>query len=90
MKPSEYIRKGWCQRLYAVDEYEAPCHPTSSLACAWCLEGAIQAAYPYEEGKRIGITKQLSMRVGPGIVLWNDDPSRKQQQVIELLESIGE
>ena len=91
MKPSDYIRKGWCQRHFALDDHKNPCNSGSRLACAWCLQGAINAAYPYDEPTRERIMARLQVAIGRfWLLAWNDEPTRTQQEVIQLLESIGE
>ena len=91
MKPSDYIRKGWCQRHFALDDHKNPCNSGSRLACAWCLQGAVNAAYPYDEPRRERVLARLQCATKDlGITIWNDNPARKQQEVIALLESIGE
>lgn len=92
MKPSEYIRKGWCQRMAAMDSNGLPCAPTSRIACKWCVIGAIDAAYSGDNRRFTIITEKLYPIVGAaqGIGGWNDEPTRTQADAIALLESIGE
>lgn len=92
MKPSEYVRKGWCQRVAAVDKLGLPCYPTSRMAHAWCAIGAIEAAYPNDNKKFADTTEKLYLKLKglDSIGEWNDAPTRTQAQVVALLESIGE
>lgn len=89
MKPSQYIKKGWCQGVNAKDSYGYFCEPTSPCAIKWCLIGAIQAAYPQDTRKRMEIHSKLESH-SPIIAHWNDAPNRTQAEVISLLEQIGE
>lgn len=90
MKPSEYIRKGWCQGTSALDHSGTPCVPTSPAAVAWCIYGAIYAAYPEDIRKRESICQAIRNRVGqPTLPDWNDAMGRTQQEAVDLLESIG-
>lgn len=88
MKPSEYIRKGWTKRAYAIDERG---HATDALdpeACKWCLLGALDVSQcTLEDCNKV--FKVLKERGFACAGMWNDDPVRTQQEVIELLESCG-
>lgn len=44
MKPSEYIKKGWCQGTLARNKNLKPVLPKSSEAKRWCASGAIYAS----------------------------------------------
>ena len=91
MKPSEYITKGWCQGVAAEDENGRVCMPDASYAAKWCLIGACVAAYPERAGHRFQVATKLQHTLGNlHYAKWNDDPKRTKQEVIALLESIGE
>ena len=91
MKPSEYIAKGWCQGVAAKDDSGAMCYPEDSRAREWCLIGALIAVYPEANKTRQDVTTKLQHALGElGFAKWNDDPKRTKQEVIDLLESIGE
>ena len=90
-KPSDYLRKGWCQRHSAVDEqgYDTPA--TSPTATKWCVYGAIEAAYPHDMEKSMTLVQTLYIHMGTHLVArWNDEPGRTQKEAIALLEAIGE
>lgn len=46
MKAHEFLSQGICRGQYAVDAQGHVCSSRSPNAVAWCLEGAIRAAYP--------------------------------------------
>ena len=79
MKPSEYIQKGWCQNVNALDAENKACNPWSPYATKWCLVGAIHAAYPSDALTRIEVTTKIrEVLHSPHISGWNDLYSRKQ------------
>lgn len=86
-KPSDYIKKGWCQGTNAKDSLGWFCVPSDPDAIGWCLSGAILAAYPNDPVKREKVCNQLPI---VALVTWNDEPGRLQAEVVELLLSIGE
>ena len=45
MLPSDYARIGWTQGNLAIDEDGHEVEGDDPTALAWCLDGAIQAAY---------------------------------------------
>ena len=91
-KPSDYIKKGWCQGSSARYSDGITCNPESLHAEQWCLHGSVIAAYQEDFAKREGVCEKVYDKLpkGFGMAVWNDDPRRTQQQVIKLLESIGE
>jgi hypothetical protein len=91
LKPSDYVRKGWCQRYLAVDDDGMYVSPTGRDACKWCLYGSIAAAYPEDFLTRVEVVDKVTKGIGTGsLANWNDEPGRTQAQVINLLESIGQ
>lgn len=95
MKPSDFIKKGWCQKVSARNSQGLPCNPTDIDATEWCLVGAVFAAFPTDMHKRIEVWEQLRATLeaqGAAPVFcsnWNDVEERKQEEVVSLLESIG-
>lgn len=86
MKPSDYIRKGWCQNSSALTEHGVAVDENDPLACKWCLYGAFKAS---GNGSVDGDAwRKLRDRIGPPIA-WNDESSRTQAEVIAALESVG-
>lgn len=91
MKPSDYIRRGWCQNAAAQDDLGRRCDATSSLAQQWCLVGSVRAAYPEDAVLRTQVFDKLFRQAKTyGLSSWNDNPSRTQQEVLAVLQAIGE
>lgn len=90
MRPSDYIKKGWCQGASAVDEQGVVVDPRSPQAARWCLTGAIIAAYPEDIHQREMVSDSLAKTPASLMAHWNDTHGRTQKEVIEVLESIGE
>lgn len=95
-KPSDYIRMGWCRGTMArdVEGYAVPSY--SDEASSWCLIGAIERVY-WDNPQLLLICfekvrnkiKEMGGVILP-LALWNDELSRTKEEVIKLLESIGE
>lgn len=79
MKPSEVLRKyGWKQRAYG------------DITTGFCLVGAIFHVY-WGDNYAQNVLHRIESRIAPCIPLaWNDQNGRKVEEVIALLESIGE
>lgn len=95
MKPSDYIRKGWCQNQQAVDNKGMPVEGYDKDAVAWCAFGAIVAAYPEDALARENVVTRLYDYISQTdnsitVASWNDKPTRSQREVIATLEAIGE
>lgn len=91
------LKRGWCQRLAAVDEHGSPVSFSSRRAVAWCLSGACSAAaivddeYDVRLRDVMGYAVQAAIDVWPGAKLlsapdWNDRQGRTQAEVVTLLE----
>ena len=92
-KPSDYIRKGWCKNTNALDDNGYSCEPTAPYAVKWCLAGAVCAAYKDDTPKREHAFDKVLAAIAPQslfVAYWNDQPKRTKEEVIALLESIGE
>ncbi len=90
MKPSDYIRKGWCQESFAKTKTGNIVYGDDPAAVCWCLDGAIDAACGrLHSDEKENITAKLREKID-NYIGWNDTPGRTQQEVIDLLESIGE
>lgn len=87
LKPSDYIRKGWCQETFARDAKGNSVDPRSSEACCWCIAGAIKVAYPMTWPVVLERLTDSLQRIAS---LWNDAPERTQAEVIAALEAIGQ
>lgn len=84
LKPSDYIKKGWCQGQYAKDAkgYPVPCY--TAAAVSWCIDGAFMAA-------GLGMPGYISLSIPQPYTIgsWNDAPGRTQAEVIAMLEKHG-
>ena len=82
MKPSDYLKRGWCQgtmaRCCGTD-----CLPTKD-ADEWCLMGAIRASGV----NLVDYELKLFDLIENTAVDWNDNPSRTQDEVIALAEKV--
>ena len=94
MKPSDYIRRGWCREKTAKNAQGEPCHPWSLEAVAWCLEGALRAFTEVTLGTCVLPKQQRAVLYGKVHALgfshladYNDAAGRTQQEVIDLLVS---
>ena len=90
MKPSDYLKKGWCQGRAAQDDEGRFVLSGSPSAACWCLLGACSAAY-HSGGTGIDpVSFAIKARhLGiPSLVLWNDAPGRTQAEVVALMEKL--
>ena len=99
MRPSDFIKQGWCQGASAKDLLGIVCPPSNPHATQWCTIGAIQAAYPEDEDKRAVTAERLrhtlrsddpARTTSMSLAIWNDIPHRTQAEVITALQAIGE
>ena len=74
------IAQGWCQDAYARNASGDEVHKGSDAACQWCLAGAL----PDLHGSHYHIL--LGLLRTPNLMTWNDDPSRTQQDVLDLYD----
>jgi hypothetical protein len=98
MKPSEVIKQyGWCKGHFALDNKGLPVGPVNKNAASFCLLGAIQRAYANADLNKIdkvitnlkNASKELYGNTH-SLVHWNDYLAEDKDQVINLLEYIGE
>ena len=94
-KPSELLKqKEWCQDVYARDRKGHETTVYSPDACMFCITGAIQFCYPSSIDRRLEAANKLINMLGleyhSHIPQWNDTPGRTKEEVIALLESVGE
>lgn len=91
MKPSDYIRKGWCQFNTALAEDGSYRPAKDGEACRWCLDGALYATVSGQNSDE-EYTKLYNLvadELGKDPVDWNDTPGRTQAEVIAALEAVG-
>lgn len=87
MKPSDYIRKGWCQGSNATDEHGYCVEPRAENACCWCLGGAIDASFLIEDSLWRQFRFILINKIAC-IPVWNDAQERKREEVIAIAEAV--
>lgn len=79
MKPSEVIKKyGWIQGAMGNRDI------------GYCLMGAMYAAAKRNSDEFYRIFKKLNRKVAKAPLDWNDNPKRTKEEVINMLESIGQ
>ncbi len=89
MLPSEYLRKGWCQKVGARDGNGRAVFWHAPLATQWCLSSAwVIASVGFENWRLFQKTAWERLECSPST--WNDHRFRKQEEVIDLSESIEE
>lgn len=81
MKAWHLIEKpgSWCQKH--LHEYDA-----NNQACSHCLYGALLTMYKsfnYEIAEA-----KVKCAIGEDFITWNDDPKRKQEEVVALLKRL--
>jgi hypothetical protein len=73
------IEEGWCQRAF---------HRRLGERNRYCAIGAVYAA-SQQLGSPARLEAELALTFSLGgysVTLWNDDPSRKKKEVLELFE----
>ena len=80
-----FVEKGWTQLASARTERGSACNPGDKEAVSWCLTGALRVASERLLGP--GFEENIINHLGPDMfsVLWNDEPYRTQEDVVELL-----
>lgn len=93
LKPSEFIRRGWCRGVYAKDQKGKSCDPISSYAIAWCLYGACDAAFPIDSTMRFELEMAVEALCERNFSClppqWNDEYGQSQREVVAFLEYYG-
>ena len=89
MKPSELLKKGWCQNHVAINSANEVCEPDAPNAVAWCYLGAFRAIYgcktdSYDEWFRVG--RRVCNGDDPHD--FNDAMNRTQAEVVALAEKV--
>ena len=99
MRPSDYLKKGWCQHAYARAESGCALPADDKGAVVWCVRGALFRAYEDDtislnEHRDLVHALREPMRKRKEFFMlseWNDDPRTTQEQVIErMLEAEAE
>jgi hypothetical protein len=97
----DLIAFGWCQRADATDAQHHPVEPWSARACRWSLLGALAAALgaPQQDAPespalitelRLALIAISELIPDWSLQRWNDDPSRTQAAVVEMLAAAHE
>jgi hypothetical protein len=88
MKPSDYLKKGWCQGVLAKDAKGRNAGLFHSPPVAWCITGAMNASFK-ELSKRARFYKLCQKLINYDVVsTWNDTTGRTQAEVIALAEEV--
>ncbi len=90
IKPSDYLKQGWCQDLLSVDDTGKYVDPLSVKAVQWCMYGSIMAAEYKTYGTHGGLIygqlrKNLTQTIG-SIDRWNNASERTKDEVIIIME----
>lgn len=78
------IEKGWCQERNARNADSHGVSPHSVEAIRWCAVGAVWAAAGDCDNRALALLSSLVER--GDIIVWNDAPTRTQQEVIDLFD----
>jgi hypothetical protein len=91
----EFLEKGWCQKTYATGKYGGSFNGVTDIksdnATAWCSYGALCAASNFSDLycdtlEEIVEYLQTFLSEDEMLHVWNDDPSRTKDDVIELFD----
>lgn len=89
MRPSEYLRQGWCQGTLARNKDGESGGLARRDAVAWCMDGALRQAR-YDGGidgmDCVHIQDSLYRLLPPTYTTWNDAPGRTQEEVAAMME----
>lgn len=88
LKPSDILKRGWCQLRSAEMRDGTPVRATDPRAVRWCLIGAAQCAFEGNDSQVdafINATRRHLFFVA--IADWNDAPDRTQDQVVRAAEA---
>ncbi|MGH3087742.1 MAG: DUF6197 family protein [Rubrobacteraceae bacterium] len=89
MKPSDYVRKGWCRGTFAMDVEGRQAPIQSPRAVAWCISGAVRKAAREDHTIMEKWFTLIESKIGRYMLHWNDDPVRRKEEVVALLMSVG-
>lgn len=89
MKPSDYLKKGWCQLAPARDAEGRNVLATGNEPVAWCISEAIWKAFGPDECTRSAFHSLCEEVIDHGyLTCWNDQRGRTQAEVVALAEEI--
>lgn len=92
----QHIKRGWCQKAYAVDAHGAPTLDHFPEARCWCAVGAIRRAcseFGLDSLDSIPAVKQLAQHIESeevsdteAVLEWNDVEGRTKEEVLKLFD----
>ena len=87
MRPSDYLKRGWCRVHKAVDVDGVRVDPTSPDAVQWCMLGSLSAAYPAGVTDWWDLYDHICQRFVSGgfVSTFNDAAGRTQQECIDAM-----
>lgn len=89
LKAWQIVEKGWCRGELARDLHGDSVSVRSELATKWCLVGAILYAYGVGKEYYDAHAKVCSfLKSSNGLAWWNDDPTRTQAEIVEVLRGL--
>ena len=91
MKPSEYLKRGWCQHASAHNGAGNWVCARDPEAAKWCYTGAIEAAFgrgPLYEKFIDRTLARFDWHRLESLIVWNDSPDRSQYEVVALAERV--
>lgn len=79
MKPSDYLKIGWCREARARAKDNRVVRPSDPDACSWCLVGVLEVL-PLMMAQRFYATIReiLDLKRGQPLIAWNDMLRRDQ------------
>ena len=88
MRPSDYLKRGWCQGAEARNAAGEDVDEFIGDPVSWCPIGATFAAYPGMDGyaTREALFGAIDrMLKDDEVSNWNDDPDRTQEEVVAFM-----
>jgi hypothetical protein len=91
MKPSELLSQPdtWCQGCFAKTIDGSHVSSINPEAVQWCLIGALNRCIPTAAKRESALSKLKHKARRKRMADWNDKPSRRQAEVVALLQSVG-
>lgn len=82
------IAKGWAQGAFARDKCGSKVLHYSPDACAWCLSGALRAAWGGSEEYLHARNFVVAVIGASCLPTWNDAPDRTKEDVLAALDEV--
>ena len=77
--------KSWTRGSVARDRHGHEVNVHDTLACRWCMFGAILRCYPENDDRYVAMVR-IGLRLPNDIGAWNDAPGRKHSEVVAKLK----